>query len=78
VCRPHRTDPEGQEDRGGQRIAQAGERDRRQVQIVEPDLDEDPGRRPQEGHEQRLGYRQGVLAAGARWRKERIGQSRPR
>jgi hypothetical protein len=63
--RAHRPHAEWQEDGGGQRVPHAGERDRCQIEVVEPDLDEDPGRRPQEGHEQRLGDRHEMDAARA-------------
>ncbi len=64
--RSHGADPERQQDERRQCVAQAGEGDRRQVEIVQPDLDQDPGGRPQERDEQRLEDRQRVLAAGAR------------
>jgi hypothetical protein len=60
-----RLDSEGQQDRGGQRVAECCERDRLQLEVVEADLDQDPGGRPQEGDQQRLGDRQQVGAAGA-------------
>ncbi len=77
VRRAHGADAEREEDRRGERVPEAGEAQRLQVQVIEADLDQHPRCRPEEGDEQCLENRHCVLAAGARGSDHRLSQSRP-